>query len=163
MAGPASRAKILVVEDDVALRNLYKYSLIVEGFDVDAVGDGLDALRSIDQALPDLIVLDLRLPRFDGIFVQQEISSRATTRVVPIVIVTAEDREIDERRNICVLRKPVDVGELVATVRECLAKAHRTVLLERRRDTADERSRSSAADGPGPRGRRSRSRRDPGD
>jgi two-component system, OmpR family, phosphate regulon response regulator PhoB len=148
MNAPALRAKILVVEDDVALRNLYKYSLTVEGFAVDAVGDGVDALRSIDQSLPDLIVLDLILPRFDGIFVQQEISARASTRAIPVVVVTGEDRDIDERRNVCVLRKPVDVGMLVAKIHECLAKTHRRVSVERRRDTADGYWRASAAERP---------------
>lgn len=112
--------RILIVEDDQQLRYLYRATLVLAAFDVDHVADGLDALRLIEEQPPDLIVLDLRLPRLDGVFVQQEIAARQHTREIPVVVVTGDPGDLVERENLCILRKPVDPDALLATVRRCL-------------------------------------------
>lgn len=113
--------RILVVEDDVDLRRMFRTILSMSGFEVEEAGDGLDALRLVENRLPDLIVLDLVLRALDGVSVQQEIAGRALTRQIPIVIVTGSTIDTAALKVACVLRKPVTPEELVRTVRQCLA------------------------------------------
>jgi CheY-like chemotaxis protein len=116
-----NRKTILVVEDDAALRRMFTTALDLAGFAVKEAPNGYEAIHSVDTDRPDLIVLDLLLPGFGGLGVQQEIAQRAATSQIPIVIVTGSTRALDHLRVACVLRKPVDPGLLVDTVRKCLA------------------------------------------
>jgi DNA-binding response OmpR family regulator len=111
---------ILVVEDDTDLRHMFSTALELAGFDVREASNGYEAVDSVDRHPPDLIVLDLLLPGFGGLSVQQEIAERAVTRHIPIVIVTGSHRDLAHLSVACVLRKPVDPDELVATVKKCL-------------------------------------------
>jgi DNA-binding response OmpR family regulator len=114
---------ILVVEDDAELRRMLRTVLTLAGFDVREACDGHDALRSIDQHIPDLVVLDLGLPLFDGLAVREEMAAHALTRTLPVVIVTGEQRDLSDVHVACVLRKPVNPEEVVAAVRRCLHRA----------------------------------------
>jgi DNA-binding response OmpR family regulator len=115
---------VLIVEDDPALRGLYKAMLQMEGFTVNAVEDGLDALRQIEVEVPAAVVLDLGLPRLGGRDVSREIMSRIETREIPIVIITGQEAsDLDPRQFACILRKPIDPSTLVNAVRDCLRKA----------------------------------------
>ena len=116
------RTTILVVEDDPDLRAMYRTALQVEGFLVIAVPDGVDALRHVDEAPPDLVVLDLGLPHLGGGDVQRELADHPETRDIPIILVTGSDSELDEGAFACVLRKPIDGESLVDAVRRCLRK-----------------------------------------
>jgi DNA-binding response OmpR family regulator len=120
---PTSRQTILVVEDDIPLRDLYRTALVTAGFDVRVVGNGYDALQSLDDHRPHLVVLDLGLPVVSGHVVRQELAAQAHTRDIPVVIVTGETSAVDKdkRDGDCVLAKPVTPDRLVAVVRSCLA------------------------------------------
>jgi CheY-like chemotaxis protein len=111
---------ILIVEDNADLRFMFRTALAFAGYHVREAGDGYEALRIVDQTLPDLVVLDLLLPNISGTTVQQEIAAQALTRDIPIVIVTGSALHVDETRVACVLRKPVLPDELVATVKRCI-------------------------------------------
>ena len=101
---------------------MYKAALQLNGFAVVAVADGVDALRHIDETPPDVVVLDLGLPRLGGHDVQREVAGHAETSAIPIVVVTGGDvQDLDPRAFVCVLRKPIDVDALVRAVRRCLA------------------------------------------
>jgi two-component system alkaline phosphatase synthesis response regulator PhoP len=113
--------RILVVEDEERLRRFYRTALQFAGFQVEEAGDGLHALRLIDERPPDLVVLDLMLPTVSGQVVQQELG-RAHTRHIPIVIVTGTTEPVEGS---CVLRKPVTPEQLVDTVRSCLGSGSR--------------------------------------
>ena len=115
------RKAILVVEDDADLRRLFRTALVIEGFSVTEAVDGLDALRKLDEYLPDLVVLDLGLPLIDGFSVHAEIASRASTRHLAVVVVTGSQIDLGTLDVACVLRKPVEPDTLVETVRKCLA------------------------------------------
>ena len=108
---------ILIVEDNADLRFMFRTALALAGYNVREAGDGYEALRIVDQTLPDLVVLDLLLPNISGTTVQQEIAAQALTRDIPIVVVTGSALEVDETRVACVLRKPILPDELVAAVR----------------------------------------------
>ena len=87
LPAPGKRT-VLLVEDDHALREMYRATLASAGFSVVAVEDGIDALRYMDGHTPNLVVLDLGLPRLGGEDVRRELASRPDTRDIPIVVVT---------------------------------------------------------------------------
>jgi two-component system phosphate regulon response regulator PhoB len=116
----ARSATVLVVEDDPALRRMYRTALALAGFDIVEADDGLAALHVLDQQAPDIVVLDLMLPTISGFIVQQEIAAHAHTRSIPIVVVTGADLSLDHLDVPCVLRKPVTPEALVDSVRSCL-------------------------------------------
>jgi two-component system response regulator RpaA len=112
--------RVLVVEDDAALRRLFRTVLALAGFDVEDAADGVEALRLIEARPPDLVVLDLVLQVLDGVSVQQELAARALTRHIPIVVVTGSTIDVDAFNVACVLRKPVLADDLIKTVKQCL-------------------------------------------
>ena len=122
---PSPSKRVLVVEDDPQLRELYRMGLRAAGYVVIAVEDGADALRHVEQAIPALVVLDLGLPRLHGRDVHSELKARTDTRDIPIVIVTGgEVSEADAKQFACVLRKPCDADRLVEAVQQCLRRAN---------------------------------------
>ena len=112
---------VLVVEDDPALRRMYRTALGFGGFNVIEADDGLSALHLLEQRSPDLVVLDLMLPTVSGLIVQQEIAAHAHIRNIPVVIVTGSEMSLDHIDVPCVLRKPVSPDRLVDAVRSCLS------------------------------------------
>jgi DNA-binding response OmpR family regulator len=116
------RKLVLLVEDDVEVRRMFRTALMMADFAVREVGDGYDALVALEQHPPDLVVLDLGLPRLHGLTVQAEIAARVLTKHTPVVIVTGEQVDLTAVNVACVLRKPVLPELLVATVAKCLVK-----------------------------------------
>jgi two-component system phosphate regulon response regulator PhoB len=118
---------VLIVEDDAALRELYRSTLTAAGYRVIAVEDGLDALRRIDHHPPHAVVLDLSLPRVDGRDVSRELKARPGTRDIPIIVVSGTDmKDLNRHDFTCVLRKPIDLDALTAAVERCLRESRRT-------------------------------------
>src|SRR3954451_7502710 len=120
------RARILIVEDDVDLRRMFRQALTFAGFDVNEAGDGMEALRSIDRDAPDAVILDIGLPLLSGNVVRQEIAAQAHTRHIPVIVVTGQPGEHEGPGAACVLRKPVSADRLIQTVRTCIASAGTT-------------------------------------
>jgi two-component system phosphate regulon response regulator PhoB len=117
----ANATRVLIVEDDPALRALYRALLQMEGYVVMAVEDGLDALQQIEIDPPAAVVLDLGLPRLGGRDVQREMTARIETRGIPIIIVTGEPTDdLDPDEFPCILRKPLEPHALITAVRDCL-------------------------------------------
>lgn len=125
MTSSSRRQRILIVDDDAPLRQLYRTALTFDGFEVQEVGDGLDALRQLDSAPPDLVILDLVLPTLSGLAVREELAAQVHTRDIPIVVITGSTLPVDTLDVPCVLRKPVAPDALVAVVRRCLAAGAR--------------------------------------
>jgi DNA-binding response OmpR family regulator len=114
----------LVVEDDAQLRDLYRVALRQLGFVVTATSDGVEALRYLDTTTPNLIVLDLGLPRLSGRDVQREIAAHPETHKIAIIVVTGEDTHIPNPSDYaCVLRKPIALETLAAAVQKCVGHA----------------------------------------
>ena len=122
----SSRQTILVVEDDDDLRHLFRTTLTLAGYDVTEAGDGLEALQRIDHSPPDLVVLDLVLPRVSGLVVHQEIAAQAITRHIPVVVITGSAMPHADLDVACFLRKPISPDRLINAVRGCLAAGGRT-------------------------------------
>ena len=79
--------KILVVDDEESIRELYRVDLAEEGYEVDLAADGLQALRRLELFRPDLVTLDVKMPGIDGIETLRRIREKHPT--LPVVLVTA--------------------------------------------------------------------------
>src|SRR6202451_3970186 len=86
-------ARILLVDDEQSIQTLLSYPLRKEGYDVVQATDGREALERMDEQPFDLVVLDLMLPRIDGLEVCRQLRSRSS---VPIIMLTAKSEEIDK-------------------------------------------------------------------
>ncbi len=116
-----------MVEDEDALATLLQYNLDKEGYEVTVAGDGEEALILVDERLPDLVVLDWMLPKVSGIEVCRRLRSRAETRNVPIVLLTARGEESDRIRGLDTgaddyVVKPFSMTELTARIRAVLRR-----------------------------------------
>jgi two-component system response regulator RegX3 len=135
-----SQPRILVVEDEESFVDALQISLTREGFDVHIATDGVMALERFDEVAPDLVLLDVMLPRISGIDVCRQI--RATSSV-PIIMVTAKVSEIDTVVGLEVgaddyVAKPYRIRELIARIRALLRRASQdqTAEIELRAETA---------------------------
>ena len=124
------RPLLLVVEDDHVLRDLYRVTLSLSNFAVHACEDGLDALHYLDQSRPDVIVLDLDLPRISGTVLYDEIRARRRAERVPIIVVSGLPK-IPDLPQAVVLRKPVTPDQLIKAIEETLFRRDREWLYVR--------------------------------
>jgi two-component system phosphate regulon response regulator PhoB len=118
---------ILVVEDEDALATLLHYNLEKEGYEIGVASDGEEALVQVDERQPDLVVLDWMLPKVSGIEVCRRLRSRAETRNLPIIMLTARGEESDRVRGLDTgaddyLSKPFSMSELSARIRAVLRR-----------------------------------------
>ncbi len=116
--------KILIVEDEQTLQETLAYNLIRQGYEVEAVGDGIKALSIARKLHPDLIILDIMLPGIDGFEVCRILRQEMTT---PVLMLTARDDEIDRVVGLEVgaddyLTKPFSMRELLARVKAMLRR-----------------------------------------
>ncbi len=89
--------RVLVVEDDVALREIAERSLSGAGYGVHTAANGLEALQALEEIVPDLIVLDLMMPEMDGFQFLHELRQRPQFDAVPVVVTTAKELTNDEQ------------------------------------------------------------------
>ncbi|MGV9269306.1 response regulator transcription factor [Kitasatospora sp. NPDC003701] len=121
---PAS-ARLLVVDDEPALRDALESSLAFEGYEVATATDGYEALESVEREKPDLVLLDIMMPRMDGLTAVRRMRSRGDT--VPVLMLTARDAVGDRVTGLDVgaddyLAKPFELDELLARVRALLRR-----------------------------------------
>jgi DNA-binding response OmpR family regulator len=125
MPTEAPSARVLVVEDDEAIADVLRRSLRAEGHEVQSAGDGAEALTAAEQFTPDLVVLDLGLPRLDGMEVLRRL--RADDSDVPVLILTARTETGDRVEGLDsgaddYLPKPFERAELLARIRALLRR-----------------------------------------
>jgi len=121
-------ARILIVEDEPAIRELVAVNLRHAGYLPLMAGDALEARRSIDAELPDLVVLDWMLPDAPGIELARRLRGDARTRELPIIMLTARAQETDKLTGFEAgaddyLTKPFSPRELLARVKALLRRA----------------------------------------
>lgn len=88
-----SKAKLLLVEDDVALNKMYEKKFKLEGYDVAVAYDGLDGYNKAVKEKPDLVILDMMLPKMDGLAVFKKMRSTAETFKTPVLMLSNFDQE----------------------------------------------------------------------
>jgi two-component system phosphate regulon response regulator PhoB len=131
-----SKPLVLVVEDDPSLVTLLRYNLEKQGFRVDEATDGPEALTSIAENAPDLVLLDWKLPTLSGIEVCRQIRRRQETRDLPVIMVTARTEDQDEVRGLTTgaddyVTKPFNMEALLARVRALLRRTGDVPIKER--------------------------------
>ena len=131
--------RILIIEDDRDIIELVRYNLVNEGFQVTAASDGTAGLASLKKSPPDILLLDLMLPRLSGLEICKEIRRDSALNRLPILMLTARGEEADRVVGLEMgaddyVTKPFSPRELAARVRALL----------RRTDPADDSQRTIA-------------------
>ncbi len=131
-----SQPCVLVVEDEGAQREVLKYNLEAEGFEVVLAENGDEAMLLVAEEQPDLIVLDWMLPNVSGIEVCRRVKADPQTRQIPIVMLSARSEEVDRVRGLETgaddyVVKPYSVVELMARLRTQLRRTRPATMGER--------------------------------
>lgn len=120
--------RVLIVEDETDLADLIGYNLRRAGYEVETVSDGAHALRRVQEALPDAIVLDLMLPGLSGLQIARQIRTDTRTALIPILMLTARVEEADQVGGLQAgaddyVTKPFSMKVLVARVEALLRRS----------------------------------------
>lgn len=124
------KQKILIIEDEISIRELVKFNLSKEGYTVIETDDGISGVNAAKNKMPDLILLDLMLPGMDGLDVCRMLKNHPPTSGIPIIMVTAKAEEIDKVIGLELgaddyLAKPFSVRELIARVKAVLRRSRK--------------------------------------
>lgn len=131
--------RILLIEDDPAISNVVELNLKLDNYDVYLAADGEEGLKMVGETDPDLIILDVMMPKIDGWQVLMQLKSEDETRDIPVIMLTAID---DERSKVIGLRggaddyvpKPFSPLELAARVKVILERVGRARRLTKEAD-----------------------------
>lgn len=137
--GFQTAGRIAVVEDEDSIRETVSYALTREGYHVDTYADGLEAWQSFESKLPDVAVLDIVLPRMDGLELCRRL--RGLSEILPIIFLTSKDEELDRVLGLELgaddyLCKPFSIRELTARIKVLL---RRLDLMRRNEAVSEER------------------------
>jgi diguanylate cyclase (GGDEF)-like protein len=120
-------ATVLVVDDDTDIARFIEINLRLEGFDVRVAHDGEQAEQSIDEETPDLVLLDVMMPKVDGVELCRRLRANPATANLPVIMLTAKSLSADKVVGLTAgaddyIIKPFDTLELVARVRSTLRR-----------------------------------------
>jgi two-component system alkaline phosphatase synthesis response regulator PhoP len=126
--------KVLIIEDEENIRQLIRYNLEKEFFQIAEAGDGLQGIELANKGKPDLVILDLMLPGIDGFEVCRILKKNALTAALPVIMLTARSEEIDKVIGLEIgaedyLTKPFSPRELVARVKAVLRRSRKETFL----------------------------------
>jgi two-component system, OmpR family, phosphate regulon response regulator PhoB len=118
---------ILVADDEEDVRELVVYRLSRSGYNVIGASDGLEAFELASERAPDLMVLDVMMPKLDGYELTRRLRAEEALRAIPVILLTARSQETDVDRGFEVgaddyIKKPFNPDELVARVRAVLGR-----------------------------------------
>lgn len=120
--------KILVVDDEKPISDIIKFNLVKEGFNVITAYDGEEAVAKVKQSQPDLVLLDVMLPKLDGFQVLRKIREHYA---IPVIMLTAKEEEVDKVLGLELgaddyITKPFGMRELIARVKANIRRAEIT-------------------------------------
>jgi len=120
--------RILVADDEIHIRTLLKITLEMVGYEVDVAADGQEALERIEVQIPDLILLDIKMPRLNGWQVCEKLKSDEKTRNIPIIMVTAFGQKEAKQRSFDLgadefISKPFETPALLDTVKKLVERS----------------------------------------
>jgi len=123
-----SKGKILVVDDEIYIVHILDFSLGMEGYEVVTALDGEQALERVASEKPDLIVLDIMMPKLDGYEVCRTVKSNPATKNVPVILLSAKGRNVDQKMGFDVgaddyITKPFSPRKLVERINQLLGQA----------------------------------------
>ncbi|MFI7409276.1 response regulator [Streptomyces sp. NPDC049627] len=135
---PGASGRVLVVDDNKVIRQLIRVNLELEGLEVVTAADGAECLDVVHQVRPDVITLDVVMPRLDGLRTAARLRSDPRTRDLPLAIVSAcTQYEVDSGLDVGVdafLAKPFEPAELVSVVRRLMDGKRKDGAAGRERD-----------------------------
>ncbi|UCE02379.1 MAG: response regulator [Candidatus Latescibacterota bacterium] len=91
------QGRILVVDDEVYILHILDFILGAEGYDVVTATNGEQALQKVREEKPDLVILDIMMPKLDGYETCRMIKRDAATKQIPVILLTAKGREVDQK------------------------------------------------------------------
>jgi len=120
-------SKILIAEDERDIRNLIAFTLQFAGHQVISTADGAEALEAAEREMPDLIVLDIRMPRMTGYEACEKIKASQSLRHIPVVFLTAKGQEVEMQAGYALgaaeyIIKPFAPDQLTKRLQAVLAK-----------------------------------------
>ena len=120
-------ASVLIVDDDPVIRRMLQLSFESEGFDVRTAGDGVEGLEAIRSERPDVVVLDIMMPKLDGMKVMRELNGDEELRNTPVILLSAKATSLDIELGLKAgasdyVTKPCDPIDLIDRVKSLLAK-----------------------------------------
>ena len=120
-------ASVLIVDDDPVVRRMLQLSFESEGFNVLTASDGIEGLETIRSDRPDVVVLDIMMPKLDGMKVMRELNSDDELRGTPVILLSAKATSLDIELGLKAgaadyVTKPCDPIDLVDRVRSLLTK-----------------------------------------
>ena len=119
---------ISLVDDDLTLREMYSERLKAEGFAVDTAKDGEEALAKATSSKPNMILLDIMMPKINGLEVLKRLRAQPTTKDIPVIVLTAliQDREkmesITQGADDYIVKSETMPGDVIAKVKKVLEK-----------------------------------------
>lgn len=122
------RPKILLVEDDPSLAKIYQVELEMDGFEVETAQDGEQGLATAKRTKPSLVLLDIVLPKINGLAVLEELKKDEATKKIPVIVITNFGQEDNVKRAFAqgaedfVLKYQTTPAELVKKIRDILAR-----------------------------------------
>jgi CheY-like chemotaxis protein len=123
---PGASGRVLVVDDNKVIRQLIRVNLELEGFEVVTAADGAECLEVVHQVRPDVVTLDVAMPRLDGLRTAARLRADPRTRDLPLAIVSAcTQYEVETGLDVGVdafLAKPFEPAELVGLVRQLVER-----------------------------------------
>jgi two-component system alkaline phosphatase synthesis response regulator PhoP len=119
------RKRILVVDDEIYIVHILEFSLTMEGYDVLTASDGEEALKLIDSERPDLVVLDIMMPKLDGYEVCRRLRDDEQFQGLPVILLSAKGRPVDREAGLDAgaddyITKPFSPRKLVEKIRVLL-------------------------------------------
>jgi two-component system alkaline phosphatase synthesis response regulator PhoP len=122
-----SKGKILVVDDEVYIVHILDFSLGMEGYEVVTALDGEEALAKVKKEQPDLIVLDIMMPKLDGYETCRILKSDPETQQIPVILLSAKGRNVDQQMGFQVgaddyITKPFSPRKLVERIKLILGQ-----------------------------------------
>ncbi|MGW7195815.1 response regulator [Streptomyces chryseus] len=148
---PGVSGRVLVVDDNKVIRQLIRVNLELEGFEVVTAADGAEALDMVHRVCPDVVTLDVVMPRLDGLRTAARLRDDPGTRHLPLAIISAcTQYEVESGLAVGVdafLSKPFEPAELVRLVRQ-LARRERTSAVDDCVEASSEDSADGRPDGP---------------
>ena len=121
------RKRILVVDDEIYIVHILEFTLTMEGYEVVTAADGEEALQKVQQERPDLIVLDIMMPKMDGYEVCRRLRQDEDLRGLPVILLSAKGRPVDRETGLEVgaddyIVKPFSPRRLLEKIKDLLRR-----------------------------------------
>jgi two-component system alkaline phosphatase synthesis response regulator PhoP len=122
------RKRILVVDDEIYIVHILEFTLTMEGYEVLTAADGEEALRRLEQDRPDLVVLDIMMPKVDGYEVLRRIRADEEFHQLPVILLSAKGRPLDRETGLEIgaddyIVKPFSPRRLLEKIQDLLERA----------------------------------------